>query len=59
MADAARVAADCVMQAHEELWEMAGEDMTAEEFEAFEAAEIAFQKAATAAKAAAGSIAIA
>lgn len=41
LADQARTAARCAMRAHEELWELAGEDMTEEEFDAFEKAEIA------------------
>ncbi len=41
LADTARVAATCAMQAHEALWALAGEDMTGEEFKAFEKAEIA------------------
>ena len=41
LADQARMAARCAMQAHEALWALAGEDMTEAEFDAFEKAEIA------------------
>ena len=41
MADIATVAAKCAMQAHEALWNLSGGKLTNEEFEAFEAAEIA------------------
>ena len=40
-ADQARTAARCAMRAHETLWELAGEDMTGAEFDAFDKAEIA------------------
>jgi hypothetical protein len=41
MADTAKTAADCAMQAHEVLWNLTGGRLTDEEFEAFEQAEIA------------------
>ena len=41
LADQARMAARCAMQAHESLWALAGEDMTEAEFDSFEKAEIA------------------
>ena len=48
LADQARMAARCAMQAHEALWALAGEDMTEAEFDAFEKAEIAQASAAAA-----------
>ena len=56
MADIARTAATCAMQAHEALWDLSGGQLTEEEFEAFEAAEIAVMKANKAAKAAAAAV---
>ena len=53
LADQARMAARCAMQAHEDLWELAGEDMTSAEFDAFEKAEIAQTDAGRAERAAA------
>ena len=44
------------MQAHDALWELAGEDMTEEEFNAFEKAEIGFMDAGKAEKAAAAAV---
>lgn len=40
LADTAKMAAECAMQAHEALWSLAGENMTDEEFTAFEHAEL-------------------
>ena len=40
-ADNARTAAKCAMQAHEVLWELAGENMTEAEYDAFVKAETA------------------
>ena len=57
LADTARTAATCAMQAHEELWDLAVGQLTASELEAFEAAEIAVRKADEAARAAAASVA--
>lgn len=56
LADTARTAARCAMQAHEDLWEIAGEDMTEAEFDAFEKAEIAQTEAARAERAAAAAV---
>jgi len=56
MADQARTAARCAMQAHEDLWELAGEDMTDAEFDAFEKAEIAQVNASRAERAAASAV---
>lgn len=56
LADTARTAARCAMQAHEDLWELAGEDMTEAEFDAFEKAEIAQTEAARAERAAAAAV---
>ena len=56
LADTARIAATCAMQAHDALWELAGEDMTEEEFNAFEKAEIGFMDAGKAEKAAAAAV---
>ena len=55
-ADTARTAAKCAMQAHDTLWELAGEDMTEEEFNAFEKAEIGFMDAGKAEQAAAAAV---
>ena len=56
LADTARMAARCAMQAHEDLWELAGENMTGAEFDAFEKAEIAQTDAARAERAAAAAV---
>ena len=56
LADTARTAATCAMQAHDRLWELAGEDMTEKEFDAFEKAEIGFMDAGKAEKAAADAV---
>ena len=56
LADQARMAARCAMQAHEDLWELAGEDMTSAEFDAFEKAEIAQTDAGRAESAAAAAV---
>lgn len=56
LADTARMAARCAMQAHEDLWELAGEDMTEAEFDAFEKAEIAQIEATRAEHAAAAAV---
>ena len=56
LADTARTAAMCAMQAHDRLWELAGEDMTEAEFEAFEKAEIGFMDAGKAEQAAAAAV---
>ena len=56
LADQARMAARCAMQAHEDLWELAGENMTGEEFDAFDKAEIAQVDAARAERAAAAAV---
>jgi hypothetical protein len=53
MADTAKMAADCAMQAHEALWDLTNGKLTDEEFEAFEQAEIAQTNARKAARAAA------
>ena len=52
-ADTAKMAADCAMKAHDELWELSKGKLTDAEFEAFEKAEIAQAKARTAINAAA------
>jgi len=56
LADQARIAARCAMQAHEYLWKFAGEDMTDAEFDAFEKAEIAQADACRAERAAAAAV---
>ena len=56
MADTARTAARCALQAHEDLWELAGETLTEEEFDAFEKAEIAQVDATRAERAAAAAV---
>lgn len=56
MADTARTAARCAMQAHEDLWTLAGEDLTEEEYGAFEKAEIAQTDATRAERAAAAAV---
>ena len=56
LADQARMAARCAMQAHEDLWALAGEDMTEAEFDAFEKAEIAQVSAGKAERAAAAAV---
>lgn len=56
LADQARMAARCAMQAHESLWALAGEDMTEAEFDAFEKAEIAQVSASRAERAAAAAV---
>ena len=56
LADQARTAARCAMQAHEDLWELAGERMTGAEFIAFEKAEVAQIDAAKAEHAAATAV---
>lgn len=56
LADTARTAAKCAMQAHDALWELTGEDMTEEEFNAFEKAEIGFMDAGKAEQAAAAAV---
>ena len=53
MADTAKMAADCAMQAHEALWDLTDGKLSDEEFEAFEQAEIAQTNARKAVKAAA------
>ena len=58
LADTARMAAKCAMQAHDDLWELAGEDMTEEEFAAFEKAEIGYMDAGKAERAAATAVEI-
>lgn len=50
MAEIAHAAAKCAAQAHDELWEITNGDLTEEEFEAFEKAEIALIKANAAAE---------
>lgn len=55
-ADTAMMAAKCAMQAHDELWELSKGDLTDEEFEAFEKAEIAMIKARNAQSAAAHAV---
>ena len=52
-ADTAKMAADCAMNAHDELWELSKGNLTDAEFDAFEKAEIAQAKARTAINAAA------
>ena len=56
-ADNAKIAATCAMQAHDALWELTKGKLTADEFEAFEAAEQAQGRALAAARAAAGAVA--
>ena len=56
LADQARMAARCAMQAHEALWALVGEDMTEAEFDAFEKAEIAQVSAGRAERAAATAV---
>lgn len=56
LADQARTAARCAMQAHEDLWALAGEDMSEAEFDAFEKAEIAQVAAGRAERAAAAAV---
>ena len=56
MADTARTAARCALQAHEDLWALAGETLTDEEFDAFEKAEIAQADATKAERAAAAAV---
>ena len=56
MADTARTAARCALQAHEDLWAVAGETLTDEEFDAFEKAEIAQADATRAERAAAAAV---
>lgn len=56
MADVAKSAAVCAMQAHDALWTLSGGNLTAEEFEAFEQAEIAQTNALKAAQAAAQAV---
>lgn len=56
LADQARMAARCAMQAHESLWALAGEDMTEAEFDSFEKAEIAQVSASRAERAAAAAV---
>ena len=56
LADQARMAARCAMQAHEELWALAGECMSEAEFDAFEKAEIAQVSAGRAERAAAEAV---
>lgn len=56
LADQARMAARCAMQAHEALWALVGEDMTEAEFDAFEKAEIAQVSAGRAERAAAAAV---
>ena len=56
LADQARMAARCAMQAHEDLWALAGEDMTEAEFDVFEKAEIAQVSASKAERAAAAAV---
>jgi len=56
MADTARIAATCAMQAHEALWELSGGKLTEKEWQAFEAAEIAQIEAQKAVRAAAAAV---
>lgn len=56
LADQTRMAARCAMQAHDELWALAGECMTESEFDAFEKAEIAQASAGRAERAAAEAV---
>lgn len=51
--DTAKMAADCAMKAHDELWELSKGNLTEAEFEAFEKAEVAQVKARQAINAAA------
>ena len=53
LADTARTAARCALQAHEALWNLSGGKLTEKEQAAFEKAEIAQQDAARAERAAA------
>ena len=55
-ADTAKMAADCAMNAHDELWELSKGNLTDEEFEAFEKAEIVQAKARQAINAAAKAV---
>lgn len=57
LADTARMAARCAAQAHEALWAITNGKLTDEEFEAFEAAEIAQADATKAERAAANAVA--
>lgn len=52
-ADTAKMAADCAMKAHDELWELSKSKLTEAEFNAFEKAEVAMVKARQAINAAA------
>ncbi len=52
-ADTAKMAADSAMNAHDDLWELSKGNLTDEEFEAFEKAEVAMVKARQAINAAA------
>ena len=56
LADQARTAARCAMQAHEVLWALAGENMTGAEYDAFDKAEIAQVDASKAERAAAAAV---
>lgn len=56
MADTARTAAKCAMEAHETLWALAGGDLTEAEFKAFEKAEIGLRDASNAARVAAEAV---
>ena len=56
MADIAKTAATCAMQAHERLWEISGGNLTEEEFEVFCLAEEVQYTAKKAARAAAESL---
>lgn len=56
MADNARIAAKCAMQAHEDLWELANGRLTEAEYEVFIAAEIAQSDATKAERAACAAV---
>ena len=56
LVDTAQTAAKCAMQAHEELWALAGENLTEAEFKAFEKAEIGLRDASNAARVAAEAV---
>ena len=56
LADTARIAARCALQAHEALWNLTGGKLTEKEQAAFEKAEIAQQDAARAERAAAAAV---
>ena len=56
LADTARTAARCAAQAHEALWALTNDELTDEEFAAFEAAEIAQADATKAERAAAAAV---